>query len=243
MNDRLWGARVGEQRQSSHAHRTLYVDTHLHTAASYDGHTEPVTLLRRAREVGLDAVVVTDHDTVTGAHRVAELAAEYDLVAVVGCEVSTADGHLLAIGVDSAPEPGRPLPETAREIREESGVAVVPHPFQRSRHGANRTAIRDVDGIEVFNAHTLTNIRNGQAEQFASTNGYPAYGGSDAHRPGGIGHAATAVVLPGTTTVSAGTIVEAMRAGRTAPVSRGAATRQYLSKLLDSATRKMSSLI
>ncbi|MFU1780907.1 CehA/McbA family metallohydrolase [Haloarcula japonica] len=220
--------------------RTVHVDTHLHTVASYDGNIMPETLLAGAKAAGLDAVVVTDHDTVEGARLVADLAE--DVLVVVGCEVSTADGHLLALGVDAAPEPDRPLVETARDIRDGGGVAVVPHPFQRSRHGASREAIDGVDGIEVYNAHALTNIRNKQAARFARTAGYPAFGGSDAHRPGGIGRAATTVALRPGDPLTTETLLAAMRAGRTAAVGRSPARSRYLSKVVENATRKTLTL-
>ncbi|GCF13934.1 phosphoesterase [Haloarcula mannanilytica] len=220
--------------------RTVHTDTHLHTAASYDGCTMPETLLSRAKAEGLDAVVVTDHDTVEGAKIAADLAE--DLLVVVGCEVSTADGHLLALGVDAAPEPDRPLVDTARTIQDRGGVAVVPHPFQRSRHGASRTAIDGVDGIEVYNAHALTNIRNRQATRFARTAGYPAFGGSDAHRPGGIGRAATAVDLRPGEPLTTDTVLAAMRAGRTAAVRQSPSRSRYISKVVENATRKTLTL-
>ncbi|RLM96329.1 PHP domain-containing protein [Haloarcula sp. Atlit-7R] len=223
------------------AGRTVHVDTHLHTAASYDGRTVPETLLSRARAAGLDAIAVTDHDTVEGARVAADLAE--DLPVIVGCEVSTADGHLLALGIDAAPEPGRPLVETARDVRACGGVAVVPHPFQRSRHGASRTAIDGVDGIEVYNAHALTNIRNRQATRFARAAGYPAFGGSDAHRPGGIGRAATAVTLRPGDPLTTDALLAAMRAGRTAAVRRSPSRSRYISKVVENATRKTLALL
>lgn len=221
--------------------RTVRVDPHLHTVASYDGRTTPAELLERAADRGLDAVVVTDHDTVAGARRVAELAPAYDVVAIVGCEVSTADGHLLAIGVDAAPEPGRPLRETARVVGDEGGITVVPHPFQRSRHGARGDAIASVDGVETYNAHALTGVRNAQAARFAAREGYPAFGGSDAHRPAGVGRATTAVRLPATAPTSPEAIVAAMRAGRTTALGRRTSAVQYLAKLAANATAKTRS--
>jgi predicted metal-dependent phosphoesterase TrpH len=56
-------------------------------------------------------------------------------------EVSTAHGHLLAIGVDRMPPRGRPYGETVGWIRDRGGVAIVPHPFQRSRHGVRQRNI------------------------------------------------------------------------------------------------------
>ncbi|WP_226480500.1 CehA/McbA family metallohydrolase [Natrinema amylolyticum] len=223
------------------AARTLRIDPHVHTSASYDGTTTPAELVRAARTVGLDGVVVTDHDTVDGATRVADLAAD-DLTVIVGCEVSTADGHLLAMGVDAAPEPDRSLEETARAVRAAGGVAVVPHPFQRSRHGARGAAIDGVDGIEVYNAHAVTNVRNRQADRFATRHEYPRFGGSDAHRPGNVGRAATAVRLPADAPPTPTAILEAMRAGRTAAVGERTTTWQYLRKVVTNARRKTPSL-
>ena len=224
--------------------RTVRIDPHLHTAASYDGHITPTALVERALAVGLDGVVVTDHDTVDGARVVADEAADTDLVVLTGCEVSTADGHLLAIGVDDAPDPGQSLLTTARAVRLAGGFSVVPHPFQRSRHGASAAHIEGVDGIEVYNAHTLTNYRNRQAEQFATERGYPAFGASDAHRPDAIGNAATAVEFPAGAPVTAESVFEAMRAGRTAAIRRDAATSwQYITRMVECATRKTLSLL
>lgn len=223
--------------------RTLRIDPHVHTSASFDGVTEPTELVRRACATGLDGIVVTDHDTVDGALRAAKVGADRDLVVIVGCEVSTADGHLLAMGVDAAPERGRPLAETARDVRAVGGVAVVPHPFQRSRHGARADAIDAVDGVEVYNAHTITNIRNRQAERFATRGDYPTFGGSDAHRPGNVGRAVTEVRLSADADPTADAVLEAMRAGRTAAVGRRTTTWQYLTKALGNARRKTPSLL
>ncbi|ELZ53440.1 MULTISPECIES: CehA/McbA family metallohydrolase [Halorubrum] len=120
---------------------TVSIDPHVHSEGSYDGH-EPVELiLEHAAEIGLDAVVITDHDVIRESKRAAEIAPEYGLIGIPGVEVSTAHGHLLAIGVDRMPPRGRPYDETVRAVHELGGVAVVPHPFQRSRHGVRRRNI------------------------------------------------------------------------------------------------------
>ena len=120
---------------------TVSIDPHVHSEGSYDGH-EPVELiLEHAAEIGLDAVVITDHDVIRESKHAAELASEYGLIGIPGVEVSTAHGHLLAIGVDRMPPRGRPYAETVRRIHEQGGVAVVPHPFQRSRHGVRQRNI------------------------------------------------------------------------------------------------------
>lgn len=201
--------------------RTLAIDPHVHSEDSYDGH-EPVELiLEHAADIELDGVVVTDHDAIGESLRAAGIAHEYGLVGVPGVEVSTAVGHLLAIGVDERPEPGAPLGKTVREVRELGGIAVVPHPFQRSRHGVRRRNVDACDGIEVYNSMVFTGYRNRQANRFAERRGYPKFGASDAHSIRNVGRAYTEIALrdvPADTPAAAidgETLIDAMRNGDT----------------------------
>ncbi|MGQ3329709.1 MULTISPECIES: CehA/McbA family metallohydrolase [Halorubrum] len=126
---------------------TVSIDPHVHSDDSYDGH-EPVELiLEHAAEIGLDAVVITDHDVIGESKRAAEIADEFGLIGIPGVEVSTAHGHLLAIGVERMPPRRRPYDETVAWIHDHGGVAIVPHPFQRSRHGVRERNI-PVPGAE-----------------------------------------------------------------------------------------------
>jgi len=198
--------------------RIITLDAHVHTDASYDCSTTPERVVEAALAAGLDAVAITDHDAVDGARRAVAAAAGTDLLVVPGAEVSTGDGHLLALGVDWAPEPGRPFAETVTAVREAGGVAVVPHPFQISRHGVRRAVLTgcEVDGVETRNAVAVTGYQNRRARQFAAAEGHPAIGGSDAHRPALIGRAFTSVTLPAGvdwTTMTVGDVLAGIRAG------------------------------
>ena len=223
--------------------RTVLTDPHVHTASSYDAGATPERLLSTARESGLDAVVVTDHDTMEGARIVDRVAGEDDPLVLQGCEVSTAAGHLLGIGIDSTPDPGRPLDSTVEAIRRQGGVAVVPHPFQRSRHGVAGRHIGDIDGIEVANAQTLTGVRNTQAERFAAHEGIPRFGSSDAHSAASVGTGATAVDLPPGEPVTVDAVLDAMRAGRIRAVAGRVPTLRYLERVVTNATLKTQSLL
>ncbi|WP_129112764.1 CehA/McbA family metallohydrolase [Halegenticoccus tardaugens] len=193
------------------------IDPHVHTADSYDSEESVERVLDRARAVDLDGVVVTDHDAIGASRRAAALASSYGLLGLPGVEVSTADGHLLALGVDRVPEPGHPLSETLATVRSLGGVGVAPHPFQRLRHGVRASAIDAcgdrLDGIEAYNAHTVTGVRNAQAAAFADERGYPQFGGSDAHRAELVGRGYTEVAVDDPTDPTA--VLAAMRAGRT----------------------------
>ena len=197
------------------------IDFHVHSEDSYDGH-EPVELiLEHAADIGLDGVVITDHDEIGESLRAAELAPEYGLVGIPGVEVSTRHGHLLAIGVEERPEPGQPFTQSVECVRELGGIAIVPHPFQRSRHGVRKRHINDADAIEVYNSMLFTGYRNRRARTFARRREYPEIGASDAHYLPNVGRAYTEIhVTPEKSGVKKADIdgddlVEAILEGRT----------------------------
>lgn len=169
------------------------IDMHVHSEASFDG-KEPVELiLEQASDIGLDAVVVTDHDEIEASLEAKRKAEDHDLVGISGVEVSTKHGHLLAIGVDEMPEKGLSYEETMKEVRELGGVAVAPHPFQRSRHGVKKRRIGLPDAIETLNAWFVTGYRNKKAKKFADKKEIPGVAASDAHSIATIGKAYTAI--------------------------------------------------
>jgi predicted metal-dependent phosphoesterase TrpH len=222
--------------------RRLRIDPHVHTEDSYDADEPVERMLDRAAAVGLDGVVVTDHDAIRESRRAAILAADYGLIGVVGVEVSTADGHLLALGVDERPPRDEPLGETVEHVHDCGGVAVVPHPFQRSRHGARRDAIveADPDALEVYNAHTITGLRNTQTRSFAREHHLPGVGGSDAHSAPVVGRAYTELRVREPT---ADGVLDAIRTGRTRAVGRRTSTRQFVRKYALNATIRMESVL
>ena len=214
---------------------TVAIDPHVHSEASYDGREPVELLLEQAHEIGLDGIAITDHDAIEDSLRAADLASEYGLIGIPGVEVSTAAGHLLALGVRERPPPGQPLAETVGTIRDAGGVAVVPHPFQRTRHGVRKRRITDCDAIEVFNSWMFTGYQNRRAKRFADANDYPGIAASDAHSALFLGRAYTELTIPGVGSkadLRTRDVVRALRAGDTAvhgrrqPLHRSA--RHYL---------------
>ena len=194
----------------------LSVDPHTHSAASYDGRDDVELLLKQAAIVGLDAIAVTDHDEIEASLEAVDRAPEHDLVAIPGMEVSSADGHVLALGVEERLPPERPFAETVEAIHDAGGIAVVPHPFQEARSGVLANISRDelaiADAIEVYNSRLLTGRSNRQARRFAERRGLPMTGGSDAHICEMVGQAFTRVDA---TELTADAILEAISEGRT----------------------------
>jgi hypothetical protein len=218
----------------------LSVELHAHSALSYDGRDPVEDLLERARVAGLDALAVTDHDEIDASLRAASVAPEYDLVGIPGMEISSAAGHVLALGIEELVPAGLSFDETLDRIREAGGIAVVPHPFQTSRHGVARHVSRDqlasADAIEVYNSRLLTGLANRKAESFATERGLPMTAGSDAHIAEMVARAVTEV---DTDDRSPAAILDAVSEGRTSVVGRRTPWRVSARQALSGVPRRV----
>lgn len=211
----VYGSRIAFVRYEQTTH-VLSVELHCHSDHSYDGRDPVDELLEQAAAVGLDAVAVTDHDDIEGSLAAVERAPVYDLVGIPGIEISTAAGHVIGLGIESAVPPALSFGETVARIHDAGGLVVVPHPFQELRHGVIARVSRDelatVDAIEVYNSRLLTGRANRQARRFAREHDIPMTAGSDAHIATMVGRAVTKVD-PDEPTVEA--ILTEIRQGRT----------------------------
>jgi glycosyltransferase involved in cell wall biosynthesis len=169
--------------------RTLIdVDLHMHTSHSHDSATPVETLLARARERGLGAIAVTDHNEIDGALEAREQA-ERDgtgLKVIVAEEVKTAEqGEVIGLFIDEKIERGMTLKETIAEIRRQGGLVYVPHPFDRMHavpdYADLLEVVEDIDAIEVFNAKVAYAGFNEEAARFAAKYRIVAGAGSDSH--------------------------------------------------------------
>lgn len=194
----------------------LRAELHTHTELSHDGRDPVDLLLGQAAAVGLDALAVTDHDAIEASLEMVEKAAEYGLIGIPGTEVTSAAGHVLALGVTEPIQQGLAFAETVGRIREAGGIAVVPHPFQKSRSGVgpnvSRAELASVDAIEVYNSRLLTGRGNRRAREFAREHGLPMTAGSDAHISEMVGQAVTRI---GAEEATVKGITDAIREGRT----------------------------
>lgn len=176
-----------------------FADLHLHTIYSYDG-TAPVSdVLRRARQVGLDVIAITDHDEIRGSLRARDLAARYGIEVIPAVEITTRQGDLLALFVERLIPARLPLIETILRVQEQGGLCIVPHPLagglaMKSLTGEDiRAVLRDPDAasalvaIETYNATALDRQTNVHAPRLAREFGLPGVGNSDAHSLDAIG--------------------------------------------------------
>src|SRR5688572_15827618 len=173
-----------------------FIDLHCHTSASFDCLARPGDVVKAAAARGLTHLVVTDHDRIDGALAARDLAPA-GLTVIVGEEVKTADGDLVAAFLLYSIPPGLSAAETVTAIREQGGLVGIPHPFDRLR-GARLSEARLatlaslVDWIEVHNAR-LVGGGNERAAEFAREHGLAGAAASDAHSTLEVGVAYTAV--------------------------------------------------
>jgi predicted metal-dependent phosphoesterase TrpH len=183
-------------------------DLHMHTSYS-DGWPSPGALLDHAAGLGdLDVIAVTDHDTIEGALRAADLAAgRPDAPAViVGEEVSSRHGHILGLFLEQRIRPGMTAAATVAAIHDQGGIAIAAHPFWRTdRQGRARpvhgvgwlAADLDFDAIEVENATPGFYLFNQLARRLCDAAECAEVGNSDAHIVDAVGLAYTS--FPGRT--------------------------------------------
>jgi predicted metal-dependent phosphoesterase TrpH len=171
---------------------TIDVDLHMHTDHSHDCATPVEVLLATAREQGLGAIAVTDHNEVSGALEARELAATAGVKVVVGEEVKTASqGEVIGLFIEERIPRGLTLAETVAEIKRQGGVVYVPHPFDRMHAVPDYEhllpVLEEVDAIEVYNPRVAIGAFNEEAARFAAKYRLAAGAGSDAHVAQGLG--------------------------------------------------------
>lgn len=173
-----------------------FIDLHCHTSASFDCLARPADVVRAAADRGLTHLVVTDHDRIEGA-LAARDAAPGGLTVIVGEEIRTAEGDMIAAFLERAVAPGMSAAETVAAVREQDGLVGIPHPFDRLR-GSVRTDARMaalsplVDWIEIHNAR-LVGGGNERAAAYARGLGIAGVAVSDAHSVMEVGVAYTAL--------------------------------------------------
>ncbi len=161
----------------------LRVEFHCHTVASKDSLTTARVLVETCRRKGIDRVVVTDHNTIIGA--IAAQALDPERI-IVGEEIYTTRGEILAAFVTEEVPAGLTPRETILRLKDQGAFISVSHPFDWWREGgwmeeALLKIISDVDAIEVYNSRCMLPHFNREAMRFAERHNIPGTVGSDAH--------------------------------------------------------------
>ncbi|MEF8848038.1 MAG: CehA/McbA family metallohydrolase [Candidatus Thermoplasmatota archaeon] len=170
----------------------LKLDLHVHSKYSDDAKGSTKDIIKNIKKKGLDGFALTDHNSLKGVKKALKYK-DKDFIIIPGVEVSTNEGHLLALNVHENIKKRLPLEETIEEIKSKGGTPVVPHLF-RSMSGIKEKNLEKttdkITSIEVFNACSLpkTNVKTAKIAKKYNLGGT---GGSDAHSPEYAGYSYT----------------------------------------------------
>ncbi len=164
-------------------------DLHVHSIYSDDSDMTLKDIIKTAEFKELDGIALLDHNTLEGYFKLKKL--DTDLIIVPAMEVSTLEGHVMALGVQEEIEERLSIIETTERIREVGGLSIAVHPHRFwSGLGEKNVRDNDWDGIEGLNARSCGR-KNKKAQKMADELGLAITGGSDAHRMKSIGEAYT----------------------------------------------------
>lgn len=169
----------------------IKIDLHVHSHYSSDSLITPEELVIYAKKRGLDGVAVTDHDRLDSALKIAR---ETSFFILPGMEISSSNGHIVALNVQEPICKGLGAEETVDEIHRAGGIAVACHPTAFFKGSLGKHATSVFDAIEVINASSFPfNYSVKNAQKIANRLEIAQVAGSDAHYPPEIGYAYTLV--------------------------------------------------
>ncbi len=165
----------------------LKADLHMHSNYSRDCSMPLEQIIQICQDRGINCVALTDHGQTEGALRLREIA---PFKVIIGQEVLTPDGEIMGLFLKETVPAGLSPADAVARIKEQGGLAGVPHPFDRLR-GLKRSALENLlpqlDFIEVLNARSLLKRDNVDARRAVAEHRFLAAAGSDAHPAGEIG--------------------------------------------------------
>lgn len=150
----------------------------------YDCNVSIRDQLERSYNLGLDAIFVTNHNTLDGYRQLLEYKndhTKFKNIDVFPAEEITIDtgAHVLAYGIHSEIPAGISLEEVLDKVKDQDGISSAPHPF--SLLDALRDSAKKCDMVEVFNSNNVDVLSNARATQFALDNNMIQVAGSDSH--------------------------------------------------------------
>ncbi|HEV8053442.1 MAG: PHP domain-containing protein [Chloroflexi bacterium] len=183
-------------------------DLHIHSLAS-DGISSVQEILDAAEVAALDVISITDHERIDGAVAAQRMAEQQGrrVSVIVGEEISTRGGHLVALFLRERIRPWQSLRTSVAKVHEQGGIAIVAHPLVPYPLCASGRSILKLlgesdarfhpDAIEAFNPTTAGMRWTRRVPAFVAETGRAAIGSSDAHRAADVGQAVT--LFAGTT--------------------------------------------
>lgn len=161
----------------------MLIDIHIHTSiGSHCSILHPEDLIAAAKERGIEAVCITDHDTTRAVKICKEIGRKYDFLVLGGMEVRCEEGDILTFGLWERPPGEIKVQELIDLVHDAGGVAIPAHPFRTEAPslGDKIWEVRGFDAIEILNGNA-SDYQNELARNAALKLNLPGTGGSDAH--------------------------------------------------------------
>jgi predicted metal-dependent phosphoesterase TrpH len=192
------------------------VDLHLHTnRGSADSNLSPGDLVARAREIGIGAVCITEHDNMWELNEIATMTSQAGVICIRGMEVTTELGHVGVFGLNEYIGGIYKLAELRKVVDRVGGVMIANHPFrykldprfsfintdhepidpQHPERAAKLEIIQLCDGVEVLNG-ACSEEENLFALRVARELGMAEVAGSDSHSANSVGVVTTLLEEP-----------------------------------------------
>ena len=171
----------------------MFIDTHMHEMTySKDSFLTLDKMVQIAKEKGLGAICITDHDDMGLKDYAAEYSARTGFPIFVGIEFFSLQGDIVAFGIEDYPRERIPAQDFIDLVKAQGGVCFAAHPFRNNNRGLeeNLRTVRGLDGLEVLNGSTSVEACQ-KAARYAMELGCFTLGSSDCHVPEKVGVCAT----------------------------------------------------
>ncbi len=171
----------------------MFVDFHIHESTySSDSEMTLKEIVDEAKQIGLDGICITDHDSMGLKDFAIKYSKEISFPIFVGVEYLTLQGDIVAFGIDKLPEPNLNAQEFIDYVNKCGGVCIAAHPFRNNNRGLgeNLLTVNGLTGIEVLNGSTSKEA-NKKALEYCLELGLQPIGASDAHNVIQLGRYAT----------------------------------------------------
>lgn len=171
----------------------MFIDTHMHEMTySKDSFLKLDEMVQIAKQKGLGAICITDHDSMGLKEYAAEYSMRTGFPVFVGIEFFSLQGDIVAFGINEYPKERILAQEFIDLVKSQGGVCFAAHPFRNNNRGLeeNLRTVKGLDGLEVLNGSTSEEACR-KAARYAMELGLFTLGSSDCHVPEKVGVCAT----------------------------------------------------
>ena len=122
----------------------MLFDLHVHSKDSSCSKLTMKQIIMSAKLKDLDAVCIVNHD------KISEIHLKSRILILIGCEVTTKDGHLLIFGLNEEITKDLPVEEALELIHEQGAIAIGAHPFRNIEYVENSATEKSISSKPVI---------------------------------------------------------------------------------------------